>query len=87
MSASVGCSIEKYMGRRRSKEEYKMLEAVLSSTSNRIAISEKFRIIPIQKRLLLYFLLFSSIGFVRSKLRLLLGPTPLLAVGKTSENY
>ena len=45
MSASVGCSIEKYMGRRRSKEEYKMLEAVLSSTSNRIAISEKFRII------------------------------------------
>ena len=50
MSASVGCTIEKYMGRRRSKEEYKMLEAVLSSTSNRIAISEKFRIIMSSNR-------------------------------------
>ena len=62
MSTSIGYTFEKYMGMGpwRGKEEHKILEAVFGRTSNRVALT------------LLYFA-FSSVGFVRSKLRVVLG--------------
>ena len=76
MSTSIGYTFEKYvgMGSWRGKEEHKILEAVFGRTSNRVAISEKFRNIMSSNRTKrdLYFA-FSSVGFVRSKLRVVLG--------------
>ena len=76
MSTSVGYTLEKYMGRWRSKEEYKILEAVLSSNPTvSLFLRNSVLLCHLTEPKEAFTLLFSSIGFLRSKLRVVFGPS------------